>query len=336
MERTARRMDWDEIQRGRRRNWDKLKPPDERAREERERKLAEMRAEEARRREEKAASAVAAPAPPGYGDEQVRKALEAEAPKKAMSYHKRRSLRIAEERAGDIARFVRARKQSFLLAASAAALIATVYAVQFADAALEKRKMMADFKRYNDLIFYNERVQDFSTPLSALASWRGAWRLMNAEDVYRSLSPGRQVSFTGSRPPREYIRDLQHRMESGASVNYRAMSAMFEDPEFVRLPKRPWRDGELAIFRSPPFKSRESNAPPERLIAAVTYDRQTGEWRFSDMREAPYFSVKWTLEGMIAPRAFGLAAVRYDEKGDPVGDGESPVKTTADRLSAPR
>jgi hypothetical protein len=276
-------MDYDSIEKGRRRNWDALKPEDQRAREKEE--------ERARKREER------------------------EKAGKQAGYFERRREMLDEARARDIAEYRRALRRSALLGGGLVLAITLQVGIS---AWLSHRRETA---HRNELRRAEERIQSGAVvtsredPFSAYATWRSAWLTGDMRRVAGMVSPTLLVAIDprGNRQAVEQrYQDLWARGQLAATQE---IAINFVHPEAVRIPERPWRDKQLAIFRSRPVFHADRPTEEIRHILALSYDIGSKSWCFADLREAKYFNVQWEFEGQIKPlKAPNLAEI-YDSEG---------------------
>jgi hypothetical protein len=277
-------MDYDHIVKGRRRNWDPLKPEEVRQREKEE--------ERARREAERAAK--------GVGQ---------------TGFQKLRKRFLEANEAADKEEFRRAVLQAIVVL-SVFFIAMGLWGVVSMLAAGRARDLFASrVDTYEEMIAANQRVHFLEDPLGAFSTWRSAWVRRDFQDLVNTFSETylRKAIPNGDRSAlvHDYLQvDARGGMEPSVSLAFNLGS-----PEPVRIPRKPWSKGELAIFRSQPVLQMGEE---KRYIVALSFDSTSGTWRFADLREAPYFNVKWTNETQIAPLRVGLGATRYDEKGNQI------------------
>lgn len=283
-------MDYDDIVKGRRRNWDELKP------------------EEIRQREK----------------EQERERKDKETKEKGnrnLGYFERRQKKVEEDRERDMAQY----RQTVRLIAIGAGALAFVIVVVFTTSTILRMRTMsayiAQVSEYDVAVLSGERIRDYSDPVNAFASWRGAWIDLDPEAILESYSR----TYLDLLEPSGNYEILKARYSSlvkgGGLANTQEIAVNFTNPELFRIPSRPWREGMLALFRSQPFERANPAAHQEsvfRYIVAFSYDASTESWRFADMREEIYFSVRWDFEGQIRPLRGPAQAIRYDSSGRPI------------------
>ncbi len=309
-------MDYDDLVKGRRREWEKLKPPEQRRAEARARREAELKAAE-----EAAAARAASPRMPGDTSENE------PAPRKG--YFERRQERMNKAREADLHQFGKARRMAYMALAFLAILFLGSWAVTAVARFNAKGEYEQELDRLEALASVGHRIEMFKSPTGALLSWRSAWIRKDAWAVWRTLSARVQQDLSRAKNVNLAVGETQARMKSGAMDGYIDLIRLFEKPEIVRLPLPPYRNGELAIFRSPPIAREGSKFPPQKWIVAVAWSTELKEWRFAEFREAEYFSVKWDVEAKILPKMGGMRAIRYDEQGHPLDPRPTYTNTTA-------
>lgn len=309
-------MQYDDLIKGRRRDWEKLKPPEQRKAEARERREAALQAAE------KAAQDRAnSPRMPGDTSENE--------PVVRKGYFERRRERLEKAREADLHQFGKARRMAYGALAFLVVLFLGSWTVRAIARFNAKGEYQQELEKLESLASAGHRLELFKSPTGALLSWRSAWIRKDAWAVWRTLSAKVQQDLSRAKNVNLAVGETQARMKSGALDGYIESIRLFEKPEIVRLPLPPYRNGELAIFRSPPIQRTGSKFPPQKWIIAVAYSTELKEWRFAEFREAEYFSVKWTVEPMIMPKMGGVRAIRYDEDGHPLDPRPTYSNTTA-------
>lgn len=277
-------MDYDQIVEGRRREWDELKPE--------ERRRQEKEAERQKRREEREAKA-----------------------KTRTSYERMRSFmqdRAAEE---DRALFRRTMRQSLMLVGGFVLVILVVYGGQALVAWRSARAYRVELASYEKVLLQGTMINDLKTPVGAMATWRDAWKKGDMKRLVSLFSSRFFGKLGRNRTYDDVVREYERLYSSGALETQAAIVDGFEGAEIVRIPDKPWTNGELALFRSP-LVEKVGATEPTRYIGAFSYDATSGQWRFADFREAKFFSVKWTQESMITALSAGPNAATYDERGN--------------------
>ncbi len=282
-------MDYDSILKGRRRNWDPLKPDEVREREK----------EEVRRKKR---------------EEQEKRAMK---PGKLGSFSILRQRRREREMAEDMERFRRALWQGGFLMTGFLLLFGSWMAVNAWLDVREQARFEEQFTQYQEIVTGGEKVEDLSNPSAAFATWQGAWVREDIPRVVSLFSPTYFESLTSAgQTRRDLVEEYTRMRQRGLLQNQVDLANSFGNAEVVRAPGRPWGDGDLAIFRSEALLRPGAGPDGVRFIVAFSYDAESGEWRFADMREAPYFNVRWERESQILPVRGGTRAVRYDEDGN--------------------
>lgn len=283
-------MDYDDIVKGRRRNWDSLKP------------------EEIRKKEKE--------------EERDRKRQEEEKKgKRTVGYFEKRQRMVDEARERDIAQF---RKTIRLVAMGLGALAFIIVTITITSSLLHMRRMaafQAKASEFDVAVLSGERIRDYSDPISAFASWRGAWIDTDPEAIIESYSETYKELLEPSGNMQALRSRYKTMVESGTLDATRDIAISFVDPELFRIPSRPWRHGELALLRSQPFERFISTSDEDitfRYMIAFSYDTRSESWRFADLREEVYFSVRWQDEGQIRPLVGPARATRYDSSGRPL------------------
>lgn len=286
-------MDYDKIVEGRRRNWDALKPEERRA----------LEKEEARQKRKEEM------------EEKIKSG------KRSAAYERLRRAGEDLESEADRQRFRRVLRQSGVLVALFVGVIVTIYAANYI---LDKRRykqFVAESSSYNQVLLEGETIDDMSEPVKALATWRSAWMEGDTERIVDTFSTAYMERLTKGKTARQIRGEYQRLKQSGNLDATIAIATAFDSVEAVRLPGKPWTKGELAVFRSSYIARADEEPPGKRYTIALTWEPDYNEWRFADMREAEFFSVKWERESFIQQKVVGGGAVRYDEEGNELRRG---------------
>jgi hypothetical protein len=276
-------MDYDAIVKGRRRNWDALKPAEVREREKEEERL---------RREEEFAND----------------------PKKRLSGFQRWRQRVLEAaRLEDQQRFRVAMRQSALMGGIFLACFIGWIAIEQVVAQQARALFAKRASEFESALEEKQTIYTLEDPLGAFATWRSAWIREDYPMLVRTFSASYLRRVQPNKDQAALVTDYRRMATVGGMDASIAMAANFGDPEPVHLPRRPWSEGELAIFRSQPIVIYGEE---KSYTAALAFDAKSGTWRFADMREAGLFSVKWRKETDIPPFRAGTSATHYDAKGN--------------------
>lgn len=283
-------MDYDQIVKNRRRNWDALKPDEVRQREKEE-------AREKRRKERE----------------------EKEKTVPATSYDRlRRRLREESERQ-DKELFERAVRQGGILVGGFVLLIALFYGWGRYLTYRTEQDYLRSLSKFDLALVDGRIVVDLSNPVGALATWRSAWAEGNMDRAVNIFSRSYQAKL--KIPKEDLIRDYKDRYFTNRMEDQLAIIQNFEGAEMIRVNRKPWKDGELAIFRSAFLQRVDEKPPGIRYIVAFSWDAGANEWRFADLREDYFFNVNWNRENMIKPLRKGPSAPRFDITGKQILGG---------------
>jgi len=311
-------MNYEELEAGRRRNWDKLKPPAQRKAEEKAKREAELKAaeEEALRvRNESRKPGDPIEPPPGA----------------KKGFFRRRQERMDTRRAEDVAKFRQIRNRSIAAIISLVVLFSATTLIRRLNAVAAYEEQMEQYSRYVSLNMMGEPVQVYDSPFGALESWRSAWMRHDAWGVWNSMSPTQQGNLSRAKPMNATVLEYQQRLKSGHLDEYVDRIRQFDYMDVIHVPGKPWRDGELAIFRTRTPIAQGNNQPGMDWIVATVWCADIKQWRVADYREAPFFSIKWRLEPQILPRMGGMRAVRFNRDGSSIET--DPVKTQVETFS---
>ncbi len=278
-------MDYDNIVKGRRRNWEALKPDEIRE--------LEKQAEKEKRKEER----------------------EKKLKKERSNYQALRDLRKQEEADLEKQRFKKALIHSAIIGGVFFGMVIFYYGSKAIIQYRTKQSYIEQISDFERVMISGDQIFDMSDPVSAFASWRSAWMNGDMEKVVSLFSDQyvKKQSRTGGR--RKALERHKMLYERGALRERKELAENFLNAEILRSPISPWMDGELAIFRSD-YLLRQGDTPPgNRYIVAFSYDSEVGQWRFADLRVAEMFSIRWEEESEILPVKLGKNAIRYDESG---------------------
>jgi hypothetical protein len=282
-------MDYDKLVEGRRRNWEALKPEE----------IRQKEREEAR--------------------EKRKKELEegAKSGKKSTAFERMRRIRQDAAAEEDRERFQKVLRQSGFLVGGFVALIIVVVAAQRIMSIRQYEKYLADTRQYETVLMEGESINDLTTPVGALATWRSVWKEGDMRGLLEMYSPAYLERLTRSKTFNRLVAEYDRLNQKGSLNSISDVALNFDNPELVRVPPKPWTGGELAIFRSD-LLQRVGEEEPTRYIVAFSWDPDSGQWRFAELREAKYFSVKWERESLIQSKRRGNLAAEYDDEGNEI------------------
>lgn len=258
-------LDYDEIEKGRRRNWDKLLEPEERKR--REREQLEKETEEKR------------------GKSSPRKRREAQ--------RKREETESAE--------WLEARRRLVRIISVAVGVVALILAIQWTVGMLG-RSAFKDKKK--DLIERSEQnlaYARFSEPLEAWASWRNAWVRKDAEAVVRTYSEGLAKRKRGGMTNEQYASKLQTDIRQGRTKPFESVAELYDSFQVIQRADNSPRDGALTVFKSAPISPEGIIGGPNPWIVALSWSKEFGEWRVADVRQSDTWRDSWSHESQIDP-----------------------------------
>lgn len=278
-------MDYEKLVQGRRRNWDALKP------------------EEVRRREKE--------------EEKQRRAEELEKAGKKPNVSRTEAYRLKkeEEQAKDVAAFERAKRHGLMLVGGCFAAFMLLICIQQVVGFLRVRAWNSRVVEYSRELAEGKIIQDVKDPVGAFATWRSAWLKGDMKAAVDMFSTRQMRIFSDTNDRARLAGDQQILFDRGVLQSQADFAGYFDYPEIVRIPSRPWRNDDLAIFLSPPVV--RVGDPPDgvRFIVAFSYSNTTQRWYFAEGREAQYFNINWKNEAQIPPLKAGPNARRYELDG---------------------
>ncbi len=280
-------MDYDSIAKGRRRNWKPLLPE-------------EVRKEEAEARREAAREKRKGKKSTELGREEYR----------------RRFREDSEER--DQALWLRTKRQSIILLGGFLLLALGWSGFKLGMKSWRIRENREALSQVQSDLAGGATIADLSTPPFAFATWRSAWLTGDMRTAVSMLSATTFRAITKNRSRPEVMRQWADMYSRGAYESRIQLAQAFEKAEVLAIPSKPWSDGDLAVFRSAPYLRPKEMGEPHRYTLAFSYDSNSKQWLFADLRDADFFSVRWLSEKQIMPVKSGLNATRYNESGYPI------------------
>ena len=283
-------IDYDKIVEGRRRNWDPLKPEEVR---QQERDDERERTREEREKRTKGAG--------GGG-----------------GYHARRQKAKEESDQRDREKFRLAVRQSVILGSAFVIILSAYFGIERLIEARQRAALLRSMTEVQTIVDDGRVVNDLTTPINAFATWRSAWKRGDVPQIVRLFSSRFLSHATELKSMTEILGEYQRLYRDGRLQATREIAEYFDGAQVIRIPNKPWRQEELALFRSPHLQKIGDPPPGMRYIVAFSYNKNTNSWHFADVREDKYFSIKWNVEGMIKPMRIGPGAITYDDKGFPI------------------
>jgi hypothetical protein len=277
---------YDDIKKGRRRDWDKLQNPEEKRRREQE-KLEQD---------------------PEY--QKSKSAL------KMMEERRKNEIDEGKEEWVRLKRKLRWRVGAVL----AVALILMAWQltrVYNYHHSLEKQLQDSDL-----LVMQRVEYSKYNDPADAFVSWRSAWARSDLQDVIRTDSPRRLKRLYGEGNVALRLADLHRR---GVTGDVRKVALNFGRPELVRLPERPYQSQELAVFKSGRIvlrtpqsvaAGRGGEVTRDRWVAAFVWEPSLREWRLEELRPDHQWDDSWRIVPQI------LSPAEYQKRKNEAKKGE--------------
>ncbi len=259
-------IDFEDIQRGRRRDWDKLKSPEVRREEDRQRKEEDQELQERK--------------------STLRKKEDAKAARREQ----------------DLVEWERTRKQIVVMLSVLFVAILVYAGVKWAVRYAVRESRGERIAELAALVNSGEGFEGYETADEAWATWRTAWMRRDAALLYRVYSPGERRRATGSGSDQRFIRSMQERMDAGLFDKYVAIAAQFDEPEVFLMPLSP-SDGDLAVFKMTFVDPRLPRGKNEMVwVLALSYDGRTKRWGFEDLRSDDSWLDRWDTVNAISVR----------------------------------
>jgi hypothetical protein len=257
-------LSYEEIQKGRRREWKQLMDPEERRRleqEEREKDPDYQRRKSARRRREEA-----------------------------------RKSRTEQE---DL-EWRRTRRKLLIRGGAVIAGILLVLLLEWAFGIVWRRATYDRARELESVILSNTSAyRNFDTPLDAWASWRNAWIRNDSRDIVATYSDGMSRRMMGAENKQSYTSNLQRRIREGHMNTYIDLARQFSAPEMLLVPSGTVREGDLAVLRSRPVIVRGVLGESQRWVLALSWDAKGKRWLVEDVRADNAWDPRWTKASMI-------------------------------------
>jgi len=255
----------DEIRKGRRRDWDKLKDPEEA-------KRAKQAEREANRADHK----------------------------KSLSTIRKREMTREEEREHDKEHWEKTKRDLKRWGIVAGASLLVWFSLSWGWSAWRRGERDRKLDRVMVLVDRGETYTALKDPIDAFASWRSSWRRGDAAALYRMYSFDRQVKYRGRLADRDYVSNLQSRVSRGQMDGEKSIAVQFGEPEIMLWPSTPWRDKRLTVFKSAPISRTGVKEKPEPWVVAFSYDARMDEWRLEDVRKAAQWKDRWESAAQIS------------------------------------
>lgn len=261
-------LSYDDIQQGRRREWDKLRSPEERK--EREREEREKLEQD-----------------PDYV--------------KRMTALQKRDKRREDEREQDRRRWGRTKRDVTIIAAITLGIILFMAGVSWSVRSAVQASRDERARQVIQALVEGGRYASFSDPFETWGSWMNGWMRRDAASIYRTYSESMALRTRGSLQPEAYIADLQRQLTTGQKDHIREIAEKFGHPEILHIPGGKPRKGEMAVFRSRPMYMRAVAASaPQRWVLAMTWDDKLKEWRVEELRHENSWNDSWKYTTQIA------------------------------------
>ncbi len=254
----------DEIRKGRRRNWESLKDPEERRE-----KLREEREKELQKSKQKSWMRV-------RDEERRNKESENEA---AWKQSKRRVIFL-------ISTFV-----GFLLLSS----VWNFAVNKYQESARIQQKKDLRIAVDSGVLFSN-----FETPLDAWASWRSAYMQQNAKVLQESYSKDYLKRTAFGTSANEWIRKQTDRFKKGTDERTTIIAKGFSDPVFRYYPNWGQREGTLCVLQDSIEFPENYGGSTVEFVLALVYEAKSDSWKVEELRTSDAWRDSWTNKNHIS------------------------------------
>jgi len=221
-------------------------------------------------------------------------------PRRARSYFEAREMRMQRERERDLAEYRRTiRWAGALVALLAAAALFWGGSFLFYRY-LRDRADSRELKRAMERVEAGEAVFDLSTPPLALATYRSLWIRGDMKGLL-DITASRAIQPTlGGANEQEYLRDQYYLYLNGKLKRWLDAIKNIKNPEYIRRPARPWRQGDLAVFRINTFYPSPVEKEPAIQMLAFAYE--DNQWKFAKALHESLWKPYWTNIEQVFPQ----------------------------------
>jgi hypothetical protein len=108
-----------------------------------------------------------------------------------------------------------------------------------------------------------------------------------------------QKDILAVRGAEQHIAEQRRLYLGGSFRDWMEVVQALKDPEFIQRPSLPYRDGELAVFRSQPMPPPRGQRNPIRYVFVFAY--QKGKWKFVQSGPENTWKTTWTSLYQIKP-----------------------------------
>ncbi|MDX1973830.1 MAG: hypothetical protein SFY68_14975 [Candidatus Sumerlaeia bacterium] len=257
-------IDLDEIRKGRRREWDALRDPEERREE-----LREEREKEIQARGQK-------------------------------SWMRRRDEERAEQSSQDEADWKRSKRRVLLLSAAFVFLILSSYGWNYAVYRYQESARATQLKQLTSLMNSDILYSNQSTPLDTWASWRSGYLKQNPDVLHKVFSSDQLKRMGGTAMPAEWKRKLGDKFKKGTEERNILLAREFENPTILYYPKWGKRDGALCVLKDVVLFPKEYGGNAVEYVVVIVWESKTKSWKVEEIRTADTWRENWTHKNHIS------------------------------------
>lgn len=159
----------------------------------------------------------------------------------------------------------------------------------------EKREMREFMHRAEK----KESFYDLSTPIRAMATYRNNWMRGDMRPLWEMTVTQVQKDILAVRGVEKHIAEQRRLYLGGAFHDWLEVLRGLDNLEYLQRPSLPYRDGELAVFRSKPMPPPRGQRDPIRYVFVFAY--QKGKWKYVQSGPESTWKTTWTSLYQIKP-----------------------------------
>ena len=160
----------------------------------------------------------------------------------------------------------------------------------------------AEMREFMNRSGRGESFFDLSTPIRALGTYRSAWIRGDMLMIWEMTVQQSQKDVLAVRSLDRHIKEQNSLYKAGSLGDWVNVIRELNQPDYYKRPSFSTRDGELAVFRSPPHVPKGQRVLPIRYIIAFAY--QKGKWKFVQSCPEKAWRPQWTSLYQVKPAGF--------------------------------
>lgn len=206
---------------------------------------------------------------------------------------------LLEKRQKDRAEWERTKRQLLWFGGIVGGILMIFLGIQQAGHLLSGGQEKREMREFMQRAQKKESFYDLSTPIRSLATYRNNWLRGDMRPLWEMTVTQVQKDILAVRGAEQHIAEQRRLYLSGSFQAWIEVVRALNAPEYFQRPSMPYRDGELAVFRSQPMPPPRGQRDPIRYVIAFAY--QKGKWKYVQSGPEGTWKSTWTSLYHVKP-----------------------------------